>query len=213
MAFNVNDFRSRGLAFNGARPTLFEVELTFPSIVPRRAGEKVSFTAKAAQLPASIIDPIEVGYFGRKIKYAGDRQFQDWVLTIINDEDFLVRSAFEAWHNGINTLISNRLSPELAGREGVVPGYKTVATVKQYGKEGPGDDSGVIRAYTMDGCFPTTVDAIPLDFDSQNQIEQFEVTFAFDFWVPGIDSQGSSSGSVGNGNGSGAVSYDAVDDA
>lgn len=176
MAFNINNFRSQGLVAGGARPSLFEVNMTFPTGVglPNRE-QSVPFLVRAAQIPAATIDPIEVPYFGRKIKFAGDRTFADWTVTVMNDEDFKLRGAFENWSNKINSLVGNiaALPPNIAN------GYKASATVIQYGRDG-----NKLREYYFDGIFPTTIDAIALDWDNTNAIETFDVTFSYDWWEP-----------------------------
>lgn len=177
MAFNINNFRSEGLVLGGARPSLFEITMTLPTIVGQpTARDRIPFLARAGQIPAATVDPIEVPYFGRKIKFAGDRTFADWTVTIMNDEDFQLRSMFENWSNLINRHVANiaELGPSPNGS-----GYKTNATVIQYGRRG-----NELRRYNFEGIFPTTVDAIALDWDNTNAIETFDVTFAYDWWEP-----------------------------
>lgn len=186
MAFNVNTFRSKGLVLGGARPSLFEVTMKLPSNVgspSQTAEDKIRYLVRAAQLPAASVDPVEVPYFGRKIKIAGDRTFADWTVTVMNDEDFQLRSIFENWSNKINSMVGNQSSLKLQD-------YKTTATVKQYGRNyfngGPtvGAEALPIREYTFSGIFPTTIDAIALDWDNTNTIETFDVTFSYDWWEP-----------------------------
>ncbi len=180
MAFNVNNFRANGLKLGGARPSLFEVTITPPSGVGQPGGvQRIPFLVRAAQLPAMTVDPVEVPYFGRKIKLAGDRTFADWTVTVMNDEDFQLRSLFENWSNKINSIVGN---------VGSTPpnAYKTTATVFQFGRtagnaSGPGS---IIRSYTFNGLFPTNIDAIALDWDTTNTIETFDVTFSYDWWEP-----------------------------
>jgi hypothetical protein len=185
MTFNINSFKTSGLTLGGARPSLFEIYLTLPKGVGAVSGseEKFRFTCRAAQLPAATISSIDVGYFGRKIKVAGDRTFADWTVTVMNDEDFLVRAMFEKWSNSINRLESNVRDTVYQGNEN---SYKGAASVIQYGKTGDN-----IRSYDVVGMFPTSVDAIALDWDSQNQIETFAVTFAYDYWLPLVEGQNS----------------------
>lgn len=176
MAFNVSNFRAQGLVLGGARPSLFQIEMSLPAGVgaPNAAG-RVPFLARAGQIPAATVDPVEVPYFGRKIKYAGDRTFADWTVTVMNDEDFQLRAMFENWSNRINSLVGNisATGPQL------IAGYKATATVTQYGREG-----NPLRQYLFNGIFPTTVDAIALDWDNTNAIETFDITFAYDWWEP-----------------------------
>lgn len=197
MGFDVSNFRSNGPVFGLARPTLFKVELSFPTLIDdtEQLKRRGSFLCQAAQLPASIVDAVEVGYFGRKIKVQGDRVFQDWTVTIMNDEDFNLRDAFEQWHNAINGIVSNTLDE---GAASIVPGggglggsYKVEAFVTQFAKTGPGESDvnggvarGAIKSYKFDGLFPTSIDAIQVDWNATNQYETFDVTFAYDWWEP-----------------------------
>ena len=101
----ISDFKSR-LSGGGARPNLFEVELAFPDAVAiaNDVLQKSRFLVKAAALPASTIAPVDIPFRGRILKVAGDRTFETWTVTVINDTDFAIRSAFEKWMNSINKL-------------------------------------------------------------------------------------------------------------
>ena len=103
MAFNVSEFRSN-MVGDGARPNLFQVSLTFPTLVDGAvtAGQKTTFMAKAAQLPGSSLGTVTQHYFGREVKLVGNRTFANWTITVINDEDFAIRNALESWSNAIN---------------------------------------------------------------------------------------------------------------
>lgn len=182
MAFNINQFVTNGLKFGGARPTLFGVSITFPDVdgVTGEAVERLQFNCRSSSIPASTIASIPVPYFGRQVKVAGDRTFSDWSVTVMNDEDYNIRNAFEAWHNSINTIISNRRASGVAGESAVVgSGYKGTAFVTHYGKAGD-----VIKQYRFDNIFPVNVDEMALDWDASNQVQTFGVTFAYDWWVP-----------------------------
>lgn len=176
--FNISTFKARGLTLGGARPALFEVFLRIPDGVgaDQSSADKFRFTCSAAQLPAATTGSIDVGYFGRKIKVSGDRTFTDWSVNIMNDEDFLVRSMFEKWSNSLNRLESNVRDAAYSNNEN---SYKTDLSVIQYGKDG-----SVIRQYDIIGAFPTSIDAISLNWDSASTIESFGVTFAYDYWLP-----------------------------
>jgi hypothetical protein len=186
--FNIDSFKANGLKLGGARPSLFSVQLQFPLAVPSLDGkgiaEQAEFLIKAAALPASTIGEIDVSYFGRKIKMSGDRTFDDWTVTVLNDEDFKIRNGFEAWSNFMNTHQSNRLGVAGGGGSTSPAIYKTDITVTQYSKGGPGNDNGVIRSYVLVGAFPTQISAITLDWDRNNTIEEFDVRFAYDYWRP-----------------------------
>ena len=133
MAFNVAEFRSNMIG-DGARPNLFQVTLTFPTIADNAvvAGQKATFMAKAAQLPGSTVGTVPVYYFGRELKFAGNRTFTDWTLQIINDEDFTIRNSIESWMNAMNSHASN---VRAAGAKNPA-GYTVDAVVTQYGKTG-----------------------------------------------------------------------------
>jgi hypothetical protein len=190
MTFSINEFKSNGLVFGGARPAMFEITLPqWPGALPD-ASRKLSFLAKAASLPPSILDPIEIPYMGRRIKVVGDRSFPAWSITVMNDEDFLLRESFEQWHQLLNQREQN------VSAIGTEPAnYKKDIIVTQLSKGG-GDRpistssasvqpaSGSIYTYTLVGAFPTVVDPIQLDFEAVNQVEQFNVEFQYDYWEP-----------------------------
>ena len=174
MAFNVAEFRAN-MVGEGARPNLFSVSLVFPIIASNGslASSKTTFMAKASQLPGSSIGTVGVNYFGREMKFAGNRTFADWSLTIINDEDFVVRNSIESWMNSINSNVSNVRAPA-ASRPA---GYTTDATVTQYGKTGD-----VLKTYNFVGLFPVDLAPIELDWGSNDAMEEFQVTFAYQYW-------------------------------
>jgi hypothetical protein len=172
--FDINQFKSRGLTKGGARASLFDVLITTPFGAEAGALEKFRFTCRASEIPAATIGSVDVPYFGRKIKLAGDREFADWSVTVMNDEDYLVRNMFEDWSNRMNQLVGN-----LKIEGAFATSYKTTASVSQYSK-----DSGVIRSYNFVGIFPINIGAMSLDWDTTNQIQTFDVTFAYDYWTP-----------------------------
>jgi hypothetical protein len=178
MAFNIENFKTLGLTNGGARPSLFDVLITFPSV--GRAGSlapdlfsKISFTCRATSIPASTIGEVQVPYFGRQIKLAGDRSFANWSVTVMNDESYSVRNSFEVWHNSINTIESNlKVEPNNV--------YKNAtADVSHYSKTGD-----LIKRYTFKNIFPLNIDEMNMDWDATNQIQTFGVTFAYDYWIP-----------------------------
>lgn len=174
MAFNVYEFRSQ-LQGDGARPNLFEVQMTFPTFInPGSAIRKLTFMCKTASLPGSTIGQVPVFYFGRETKLAGNRTFPEWTLSIINDEDFAVRNAFEKWMNGINRHVSN-VRDLWAGNS---LGYTTQALVKQFGKTGD-----VLKQYTFEGAFPVDLSPIDMDWGSNDTIEEFSVTLAYQYFT------------------------------
>lgn len=174
MAFNINEIRAQ-LTFGGARPSLFQVIISNP--INPVADFKLPFLCKTAQLPSSELGLIEVPYFGRKLKMAGDRVFAPWTVTIINDEDFAVRNAMENWNNHINLYQTNTTALG-SGAPGL---YKSQATVTQFGKAGE-----ILRIYQFNGIFPQVVSAIDLAWADTDVIEEFQVQFQYDtFQVDG----------------------------
>src|SRR4249920_3402259 len=110
--FNVQEFRAQ-MVYDGARPNLFRATLTFPGLAingsqgtgfatGQSASQKYTFMCRAAQLPGDTVNQVPVNYFGRELKFAGNRTFPEWTVTVINDEDFIIRNAFEKWMSGIN---------------------------------------------------------------------------------------------------------------
>lgn len=168
MAFNINDIRAQ-LTFGGARPSLFQVIISNP--VNPVADLKTPFLCRTAQIPSSTLGLIEVPYFGRKLKIAGDRVFDPWTVTIINDEDFLVRNAMETWNNSIQ-LYQQNINNLGSGAPTL---YKSQATVTQYGKAGE-----ILRVYQFNGIFPQVVSPIDLDWNTTDEIEAFQVQFQYD---------------------------------
>ena len=170
MAFSVTEFQGQ-MQFGGARPSLFEVNITNP--FNSSADDKVRFMAKASAIPASTLSVIETQYFGRPVKFAGNRTFEEWSVTIINDEDFAVRSTLEEWHQNINTVQGN-VRQAGAGPEA----YKSQGSVIQYGKQG-----NILREYKFVGIFPVTIPTIELAWETADTIEEFVVTFAYDYFT------------------------------
>ena len=173
MAFNVNEFRSQ-MVGDGARPNLFEVSMPFPNFAnPGNAQQKLTFMCKTAQLPGSTVNTVPVQYFGRELKFAGNRTFQDWTISVINDEDFTVRNAFERWMNGMNSHNLNIRNPAAASPAG----YTADASVTQYGKNG-----NTLKQYKFIGVFPTDLSPIDVDWGSNDTIEEFTVTLSYQWW-------------------------------
>ena len=172
----------------GARPNLFECELFFPAdAIPENTSsdeleDKSRFLVKAAQLPASNITPIQIPFRGRNLKIAGDRTFDPWTVTVINDVDFTIRTAFERWMNLINKHEDN---------SGLTNSndYQRDVFVRQLGRSslgGPTPTSAsqvpVLKQYRFYSVFPTNVSDIPLSYDSSDSIEEFTVEMQVQWW-------------------------------
>ncbi len=176
----IDAFKSK-LVGGGARPNLFEVELQWPDFISDQIDEDTQemarFMVKAANLPASNITPIDVPFRGRNLKIAGDRTFDVWTITVINDTDFKLRNSFEIWMNGMN-------KHQDATGETEPTTYQRDAYVYQLGRNARdgaidlGEEGGsipVLKAYKFHGIFPTNVSAIELSYDQPDTIEEFTV--------------------------------------
>ncbi len=168
MAFSVTDFSSQ-LTFGGARPSLFEVQIFNP--INAAGNLKTPFMVRAAQLPASTVGTINMPYFGRQIKIAGNRTFAEWTPTVINDEDFLVRNALEEWMANINNHQANLRTAGAGPAD-----YKSTALVTQFGKDG-----AVLRVVEFVGLWCSDISAIDLNWEAEG-VEEFTVTFQYDYW-------------------------------
>lgn len=180
MAFNVSTFRTK-MAFDGARPNLFKVLMTAPAINSRaNPGSDLEFFIRATSIPGSTIGTVTVPYMGREIKLAGNRTFADWTVTVINDENFSYRGLFEEWMDSINLHSANyRL-----GTGNSVDYTNTSGTVvQQLTKTGTPSAAQVIRQYRFYNLFPIDLSEITLDWGDNDSVEEFTVTFAYDYWI------------------------------
>lgn len=190
MPFNVSTFAAQGLPFGGARASLFEVFLTLPAGLAEPTAEgQFRFVCRAAQIPTSTVGQIEVPYFGRRVKMAGNRTFENWTVTVMNDEDFLVRHAFEKWSSFINSHNNNLRDAAVIAESGLTS-YRTQATVRHFAKTGAfasgtaiGDAAIPTREYTFINIFPINVSSIDLNWETTDAIEEFTVEFAYDYWT------------------------------
>ena len=182
---NITNFRDR-LVGGGARPNLFEVNIELPDGVIGQADyrDDVRFMVKAAEIPAANIGNIPVPFRGRVLPVAGDRTFDPWTVTVINDSKFNIRDAMEQWSNKINDLQFDvgDISPS---------NYQTKAEVFQLSRGGKtssasstgGESINVLRTYNFEGIYPSVVSSIPLDYGATDSIEEFQVTFNYLFWT------------------------------
>lgn len=170
MAFDINDIRSK-LVGGGASPNKFMVNITNPAT--NIADLDTPFMVKATSLPAYTVGQIEVPYFGRKIKLVGDRTYESWTVTVINDENFKVRQAMELWQNSMNSARGNTTLFGTASPSA----YKSEAEVNQYSKDG-----SILRTYNFHGIFPVNIAAIDLNWETVDAIQEFTVEFAYDWF-------------------------------
>ena len=191
MAFRVQEFRAQ-MNYDGARPNLFQCDLTFPTISGTTAAQtQFTFMARAAQLPGSTVNQIPMFYFGRELKFAGNRTFPEWTVTVINDEDFIIRDAFEKWMSGLNSHVGNLRNPVFTRGDG---GYQQDGFVTQFGKDG-----SPIKKYKFVGLFPIDITPIEVDWGANDTIEEYAVTFAYQWWEWAGGTNGPTTDSVGGG--------------
>lgn len=166
----ITDFKSK-LSGGGARSNLFEVVLSFPEAAPADTNvlDKSRFLIKSVAMPASTVTPLPVAFRGRTLNVAGDRTFESWTITIINDTDFSIRSAFENWMNTMNKVSDNTgiTDPAL---------YQADAFVYQLDRDG-----STLRAYHFYDLFPTNISSIGLSYDTES-IETFTVEMQVLWW-------------------------------
>jgi hypothetical protein len=181
MAFNVNEFIAAGLKFGGARSSLFQVNITNP--INGISDFQFPLLCRATNIPASTVNTIEVPYFGRRVKLAGNRVYAEWPTTIMNDEDYLIRNALEQWNNSINIPQSNLR--DLASSSPA--NYKSTAQVTHFSKTGI-----PIRVYELVNIWPSNIDAMDLSWDGGDTIQEFNCTWQYDYWtvVGGVTGNG-----------------------
>lgn len=179
MTFKIDEF-TETMRYGGARPHLFQVEMSLPVSMVNAAGtafsRDVPVKATATQIPASTVDAIPVFYQGRSVNFSGNRTYAPWTIEVLNDEDFAIYDAFVAWLAALNEPIDNVRGGGLTSRPSQ---YKSQALIHQYGQ-----DELLIKSWKCIGLFPTNVSEITLGWEASNQIERFQVTFAIDSVVP-----------------------------
>lgn len=168
----ISDFKSK-LVGGGTRSNLFEVELSFPTGAPIDGAPSVvelgKYMVKAAALPSSQVNSLPVAFRGRTLNVAGDRTFQSWTITIINDTDFKIRNAYERWMNYINNVASNRGETEPQA-------YMADAYIYQLDRNGK-----TLRYYKFYDLFPTAISEIRLDYET-DAVQQFTVELQVLYW-------------------------------
>ena len=164
----------------GVKPNMFIVDIAFPNEVSGAEGDAdmINLLCKSAALPASNLGVIEVPFRGRTVKIAGDRTFDTWTATFVNDKEMKIRAYFEQWLAQINSHETNN-APLFTPSE--TDGYTRLLKVKQLEKNA--SESGeVLRQYNLFYAFPTNVSQIDLAYDSNDQIEEFTVEFQYSYW-------------------------------
>jgi len=169
---NISDFKAQMIG-GGARPNQFSVSLSFPTFVAAGAvvGQNAQFLCKAAQLPASTMGNIETFYRGRPVNFAGERTFAPWNITVYNDTTFSIRNAMEVWSDGVLNMgqTNGRVNPR---------DYQIDLLVHQLDRNG-----ATVKTYKFVDAYPTNIGAITLDYETNTQIEVFDIEFTYNYWV------------------------------
>ena len=176
MAFTIDTFRNSALAAGGARANLFDVTISGVGATTNVGATGIAefvFACKAAAIPAQTIGVVEVPYFGRVVKVPGNKTFDNWSVTIINDESFTIRSGMEKWVAAMGTHVGNVNTTTNANLYGQ-------GTVKQYPKTG---GTTALAQYDFVNIFPINVGEITLGWDANDAIEEYTVEFAYDYWT------------------------------
>src|SRR6056300_2090834 len=167
---NINDFKAK-LAGGGARSNQFKVTMPFPGYAQVGGEiEDLAFLCRSTKIPAMNVGVVEVPFRGRKIYIGGDRTFDEWSIQVLNDTNFKLRNAFERWQNGINNMSDN---------EGLTNPVDNQVDefVDHLDRNG-----NTTKSYTLRGLFPLEVGTIALDYDQTDTIEQFDVTFSYQYF-------------------------------
>ena len=179
MAFTIDKFRTNALNNSGARANLFDVTITGATVAGLTPSE-FNFSCKGAAIPAMAVGVIEVPYFGRMVKVPGNKTFDNWTTTIINDEGFEIRNSFEKWIAAMGTHKENTVTSG-GGTTGGTGSLYGSASVSQYGKAG----GTALQTYSFVNIFPVNMSEIALAWDSNDAIEEFTIEFAYDYWTHG----------------------------
>ena len=167
---NINDFKAK-LAGGGARANQFKVTMPFPGYAQVGGEiEDLAFLCRSTTIPAMAVGVVEVPFRGRKIYIGGDRNFEPWSITVLNDTNFKIRNAMERWQNGINNMSDNE------GLTNPVD-YQVDCFVDHLDRNG-----NTIKSYTLRGLFPTGISAIDLNYDEQAAVEEFTVEFRYQYF-------------------------------
>ena len=184
MAFNLNDFRNK-LVRGGARPTQFEMALTWPDAVRGVVGvsdaeRDFRFFCTISQIPGEEVKKLPMKYFGRTLNWVGDRDWEDLTLTVVNDEDFKVRKAIASW---MRAMQAYEATTSVFNGSNAAGGYATDGVVTQFSRNEGGSP---LHSFKFVGMFPVKLNAIELGWEKVDTMEQFTVNFAYQ-WVEPID--------------------------
>lgn len=177
MVLSVDQFKDK-LIGGGARANLFEVELQLPANVSFEAGgniqtisEASKFLVKTAEIPGSTITPIIIPFRGRQVKISGDKTFDPWTVTVLNDTNFTIRSTIEKWMGYMNNHVDGQGQSQPAF-------YEAQLLVHQISRE----SNLPTHSWLFVGAWPSDLGPISVGFDNENQIEEYQITFQYQYW-------------------------------
>lgn len=175
MSFSVENFR-QALQYDGQRPNLFQVVLSLPTAVlnATTAGSELAFLCKTAQIPGSTTGIVPMYYFGREIPLVGNVTYDNWTITVINDEDYMVKNSIENWRNLLNSHVGNLRATAFEN----YLDYQASGYVTTYGKTG-----GNTATYNFQGLWPTNDPIVDLDWGQNDTVMEFTCTFAVLYWT------------------------------
>ena len=188
--FSISKFRAA--LKSGSRPNLFKVQVTPPAGAPAVSVGAYEFLVRSAALPSATIGTIELPMNGgRRFKIGGDRVFTEWTSTVLNDENYTLRSSLEAWQNAM--VFTNFEKSTLGNRSSVGGGASTTPTglygtvlIYQLAEDGSAVTNG---SYKLVNCWPSDISAIDLSYDTTDAVEDFTVTWTYDYYENGFDGE------------------------
>ena len=173
---NLSGF-TQALQGGGARANQFSVSMSGSGAAGLTGN--FHFLCRSAQIPALTIGEIAVPYRGRQIFLAGDRTYDAWTVTVINDRQYTVRSFLESWMDDMGDIGGTTKANTISASENYANAW-----VKQLDR-----NNSAIRTYKLEGVWPTTLDAIDLSFDANDAVEEFGATFRFNWMTIGGSSE------------------------
>ena len=184
MAFTVSNFKANmSKGGGGARPSLFSVSInnSFDASLSFTTNENL--LVKATSIPAANIAALPINYAGRAYKWNGFRTFDNWTVTVLNDETFGQRNKIMQWMRSISGRLDGDRSSTLGDHVSGNGIFKEgTATITQFGTDGEPK-----QKYKFHNLWPTELAGIPLDWSS-DAVEEYTVTWAYDYWTHGIAS-------------------------
>ncbi|NBP16518.1 hypothetical protein EBU95_19375 [bacterium] len=176
--FSISKFREQLGA--GSRPNLFLVKLTPNENFPFAGFE---YVCRSASLPSSTVGLVEIALNGgRRLKMGGDRQFTEWTTTVLNDENFSIRKQLEAWQS---TLVNTNYNRTSVGSRTVGDGTYVTGVAEIYQLDADGNSIGGAGEYKLLNCWPSDISTIDLSYDSTDTVEEFTVTWSYDYYIIG----------------------------